>query len=63
MFLTHKMTYIGIYWKKVNLLFILYFLEDLRPINNPCFKQSYNTIKEDKAVFVTEYLDQSSHQD
>ena len=36
--------------KKVNFLFILFFVEDLRLINN---------IKEDKGLFVTEYLDQS----
>ena len=33
--------------KQVNFLLILYFLEDLRLINQPCFKLNHNNIKED----------------
>ena len=48
-----------VFAKKVNFLFILYFLEDLQLINQPCFKQNHNNVKEDKEVFVKEYRDQS----
>ena len=34
--------------KKVNFLFISFFLEDLRLINQPCFKPINNTIKKAK---------------
>ena len=34
MFSTHEMTYIWYLLKKVNFLFILYFLEDLQSINH-----------------------------
>ena len=61
MFSTHEMKYIWYLPKKVNFLFILYFLEDLQLINfKPCFKPNHNNVKEDKGVFVTEYLDQST---
>ena len=48
--------------KKINFLFILYFfLEDLQLINFiPCSKPNHNNVKEDKGVFVTEYLDQTT---
>ena len=47
----------GIHLKKVNFLFILYFLEDLQLIN---LSTIHNNVKEDKGVFVTEYLDEST---
>ena len=53
MFSTHEM----IHLKKVNFLFILYFLEDLQLIN---LSTIHNNVKEDKGVFVTEYLDEST---
>ena len=47
--------------KKVNFLFIFYFFEDLQLINLLTkFKPNHNNVKEDKGVFVTEYLDQST---
>ena len=39
--------------------YFIHFLEDLRLINEPCFKKNHSHIKEDKGVFVTKYLDQS----
>ena len=59
MFSTHEMKYIWYLLKKVNFLFILFFLEDLQLINLLTMPY-HNYVKEDKVVFVTEYLDQSS---
>ena len=60
MFSTHLMKYIWYLLKKVNFLFILYFLEDLQLINLLTIKPNHNNVKGDKGVFVTEYLDQST---
>ena len=61
MFSTHEMKYIWYLLKKVNFLFILYFLEDLQLINLlTMLKPNHNNVIEDKGVFVTEYLDQST---
>ena len=46
-----------VFTKKVNCLFILYFFRRFT-VNQ--FKPNYNNVKEDKGVFVTEYLDQST---
>ena len=48
-----------VFTKKVNFLFILYFKEDLQFTYQLSFKPNHNSVKEDKGVFVTEYLDQS----
>ena len=53
------MTYIWYLLKKVNFLFILYFLDDVQLMNLRCFKPNHNNVKEDEGVFVTEYPDQS----
>ena len=47
----------GIYRNQVNFLFILYFLGDLRLIEEQCLE--LNSIKDDKGLFVPEYLDQA----
>ena len=46
-----------VFTKKVNLLFILYLF---RRFTVTYFKPNHNNVKEDKGVFVTEYLDQST---
>ena len=50
MFSTHELKYIWYLLKKVNFLFILYFLDDLQLINllTMCFKPNHNNVKEDK---------------
>ena len=50
-----------VFTKKVNFLFILYFLEDLQLVNllTMLVGESQN-VKEGKGVFVTEYLDQAT---
>ena len=55
---THEMKYIMYLLKKVNFLFIFNFLEDLHLIN--LLTMLCNNVKEDKGVFVPEYLDQST---
>ena len=60
MFSTHEMKFI---WYLLNffLLFILYFLGDVHLINLLTMLQAESQyVKEDKGVFVTEYLDQST---
>ena len=57
----HEMKCILYLLKKVNFLFILYFFEDLQLIILLTILQAEsNNVKEDKGVFVTEYLDQST---
>ena len=57
----HEMKCILYLIKKVNFLFILYFFEDLQLIILLTILQAEsNNVKEDKGVFVTEYLDQST---
>ena len=58
MFSTHEMKYIWYLLKKrVNFLFILYFLRRFT-VNQ--FVNHASSRKEDKGVFVTEHLDQST---
>ena len=53
------MKYIWYLLKKVNFLFILYFLGDVQLINLLIMLQSESQyVKKDKGLFVTEYLDQ-----
>ena len=52
--------YIWYLLKKVNVFFILYFLGDLQLINLLTTLQAESQYVEDKGVFVTEYLDQST---
>ena len=62
MFSTHKMKYIWYLLKKGKFSFYFILLEDLQVINLLTMLQAepqFN-VKEDKEVFVTEYLDQST---
>ena len=62
MFSTHEMKYIWylLIKSKFSFYFIL-FLEDLQLINLLTMLQAdHNQVKEDKGVFVTEHLDQST---
>ena len=60
MLFTHQLMFVCFYSKKSKFSFyISYFLEDFRYINLPCNKPIHNNIKEDKGVFVIEYVDQS----
>ena len=56
MFSIHEMEYIW-YLPNVSFLFLLYFLEDIRLIELQCLGPY--SIKDDKGLFVTEYLDQA----
>ena len=57
------MKYIFGIYQKINFLFILYFFRRFTVnqfVNHASIEPNHNNVKEDKGVFVTEYLDQST---